>query len=353
MTYGHNNSLKGDESVRELLKPLSTFLADDENTEICINRPGEVFVEARSKWTRHEVPGATYEAISSLGLATATYTKTSFSKDKPILSAQLPDGERLQLVMPTACEDGTISLTIRKPSMQVRRLADYSDGGFFDHIRPLSNDLAPDEFELMQLRQSQRYEEFLKRAVALEKVIVVAGATGSGKTTFMRALMQEVSTRQRVITIEDVHELFMPQHPNRVHLFYPAEGGPSAVVTPQSLLRSCLRMKPDRIFLAELRGGETFDFINVCSSGHAGSITSCHAGSTELTFERLALMILQNEKGQKLPYDVIKRLLYMVVDVVVHVHNDATGLHGRHITELWYDPWRKRGMSPPSQMGGG
>lgn len=347
MTYKQNEALRGDESVRELLSPLNQFLADENNTEICINRPGEVFVEARSKWTKHLVPEATFERLQSLGLATATYKKTTVSPEKPILSAQLPDGERLQLVVPSACEDGTISLTIRKPSMQVRRLEEYSESGFFEHIRPLNNELAGDEYELMQLKQGQRYEEFLRRAVALEKVIVVAGATGSGKTTFMRALMQEVSTRQRVITIEDVHELFMPDHPNRVHLFYPAEGGANAVVTPTALLRSCMRMKPDRIFLAELRGGETFDFINVCSSGHAGSITSCHAGSTELTFERLALMILQSEKGQKLPYDVIKRLLYMVVDVVVHVHNDATGLHGRHITELWYDPWRKRGINEP------
>ncbi|KGK66373.1 MULTISPECIES: P-type DNA transfer ATPase VirB11 [Xanthomonas] len=353
MTYGHNNSLKGDESVRELLRPLDAFLANEENTEICINRPGEVFVEARSQWTRHEVPEATLEKIAALGLATATYTKTTFNKDKPILSAQLPDGERLQLVMPPACEDGTVSLTIRKPSMQVRKLSDYSEAGFFNNIQPLTGGLSPDEFDLLSLKQAQRYEEFLRKAVMLEKVIVVAGATGSGKTTFMRALMQEVSPRQRVITIEDVHELFMPQHPNRVHLFYPAEGGPNAVVTPTALLRSALRMKPDRIFLAELRGGETFDFINVCSSGHAGSITSCHAGSTELTFERLALMILQNEKGQKLPYEVIKRLLYLVVDVVVHVHNDVTGLHGRHITELWYDPQKKRSGNAATHMAGG
>ena len=101
-------------------------------------------------------------------------------------------------------------------------------------------------------------------------------------------------------------------------------------------------MKPTRILLAELRSGETFDFINVAASGHGGSITSCHAGSAELTFERMALMVLQNRQGRMLPYAVIRRLLHMVVDVVVHVHHDSQWDLGRHITELWYEPTLKR-----------
>jgi len=160
----------------------------------------------------------------------------------------------------------------------------------------------------------------------------------------MKALMQEIPREQRIITIEDVPELFLPNHPNHVHLFYPSEAGAgsgAAVVTSAALLRSCLRMKPDRILLAELRGAETFDFINVCASGHGGSITSCHAGSAELTFERLALMVMENEKGRQLPHEVIQKLLYLVVDVVLHVHNSG-GAIGRHITELWYNPAKKR-----------
>ena len=118
------------------------------------------------------------------------------------------------------------------------------------------------------------------------------------------------------------------------------------MVTAAALLKSCLRMKPTRILLAELRGGETFDFINVAASGHGGSITSLHAGSTQLAFERMALMILQNRQGRTLPYSVIRRLLHLVVDVVIHVHNDIEHGAGRHITEIWYEPWLKRTPSP-------
>jgi type IV secretion system protein VirB11 len=100
-------------------------------------------------------------------------------------------------------------------------------------------------------------------------------------------------------------------------------------------------MKPDRILLAELRGGETFDFINIAASGHGGSITSLHAGSVALAFERLTLMMLQNPQGRKLPVAIIRRLLYQVIDIVVHIHNRTTD--GRHITELWYEPQKKYG----------
>lgn len=331
-------------SVNFHLMPLKEWMDDSEITEVVINRPGEVWCERECKWERHEVPSLTFEHCRSLATAVAKFSANEVSDVRPILSAILPEGERIQVVMPPACEQGTVSVTIRKPSFTVRTLADYAEQKFFEHIRPITHDLSPDELELMRLKEQHDYVNFLRRAVQLEKVIVVAGETGSGKTTFMKALMQEIPSDQRIITIEDVPELFLPSHPNHVHLFYPSEAKEedNAPVTAAALLKSCLRMKPTRILLAELRSGETFDFINVAASGHGGSITSCHAGSAELTFERLALMVLQNRQGRTLPYEVIRRLLYMVVDVVVHVHNDVHGDFGRHITEVWYEPKLKR-----------
>lgn len=331
-------------SIDHLLEFARQWLDDPEITEICVNRPGEVFCERLSKWERHEVPDLDYRKLQSLATAAARFTDNDISDTRPVLSAVLPEGERVQFVMPPACEHGTVSVTIRKPSHAVKTLADYENQGFFKHIKPISGDLTPQEAELLKLKTDGNYIEFLRRAVQLEKVIVVAGETGSGKTTFMKALMQEISSDHRIITIEDVPELFLPNHPNHVHLFYPSEAKEeeNAQVTAASLLKSCLRMKPTRILLAELRGAETFDFLNVAASGHGGSITSCHAGSCELTFERLALMVLQNRQGRTLPYSVIRQLLYLVVDVIVHVHNDVTGGAGRHITELWYEPMRKR-----------
>lgn len=331
-------------SVNFHLAPLKQWMEDPEITEVCVNRPYEVFCERAGRWEQHQVQELSYEHLKSLGTAVAKFTNNDVSDTKPILSAILPFGERVQIVLPPACEHETVSVTIRKPSHSIRTLDDYHKQGFFDRIQALNGDLSRAEKDLLELKAAGNYMEFLRRAVQLEKVIVIAGETGSGKTTFMKGLMQEIPLAQRLITIEDVPELFLPNHPNHVHLFYPSEAKEeeNAPVTSASLLKSCLRMKPNRILLAELRGSEAFDFINVCASGHGGSITSCHAGSAELTFERLALMVLQNRQGRTLPYDVIRKLLYLVVDVVLHVHNNAEEFNGRHITEVWFDPMKKR-----------
>lgn len=348
----HNDYIAGElnraTSVNYHLEFAKKWMEDPAITEVCVNRPFEVMCERQNVWERHEVPELTFEHLMSLATATAKFASNDVSDIRPILSAILPGGERVQIVLPPACEHGTVSVTIRKPSFDIRTLASYEAQGFFEHIKPIVGDLSEHETELVRLKEDGNYIEFMRRAVQLEKVIVVAGETGSGKTTFMKALMQEIQTNQRIITIEDVPELFLPSHPNHVHLYYPSEAKEedNASVTAAALLKSCLRMKPNRILLAELRSGETFDFINVAASGHGGSITSCHAGSCELTFERLALMVLQNRQGRTLPYAVIRRLLYLVVDVVIHVHNDTVGGAGRHITELWYDPMKKRAPAP-------
>ncbi|RFB76676.1 P-type DNA transfer ATPase VirB11 [Methylovirgula sp. 4M-Z18] len=329
-----------DTSVLHFLEPFTEWLEQPDVTEICSNRADEVFVERNGKWERHDAP-ITYDHMRSLGTAVAKFSSNEFSDTRPVLSAILPKGQRVQFVMPPACEDGTISMTIRKPSFLLRDIETYVEQGFFSKIRPIIADLSEEEMELVGLYEGKDYARFLQRAVRVGKVIVVAGATGSGKTTFMKALMQEIPKSQRLITIEDVPELFLPNHPNHVHLFYPSEAKEeeNAPITSASLLRSCMRMKPDRILLAELRGPETYDFVNICASGHGGSITSVHAGSAELAFERLSLMMLQNRQGRAIPYEVIRQMLYSVIDIVFHIRSDGTE---RHITEIWFDPAVKR-----------
>ncbi|EGU30986.1 VirB11 ATPase [Vibrio ichthyoenteri ATCC 700023] len=335
--------IDNDASVRFLFEPLSPWLGDEAITEIAINRPGEVWIEKHNQWTRFDVPELTFEHLLSMATSVAAFTDNNISVITPALSAVLTKGERVQFVIPPACSPNTVSVTIRKPSPFTRTTNDYANDGYFEHIRPIQNVLLPHEAELLHLKDTDVYQ-FLIKAIQFEKNIVIAGGTGSGKTTFMKALMEHIPSHTRIITIEDVPELFLPNHPNKVHLFYPSEAMPHEPVTSAKLLKSCLRMKPDRIMLAELRGAETFDFINVNASGHGGSITSCHANSAELCFERLAMMAMENPRGQALPYDVIKRLLYQVVDIVIHVTNDVHSSEnlGRHITEIWYDPNKKK-----------
>jgi type IV secretion system protein VirB11 len=124
-----------------------------------------------------------------------------------------------------------------------------------------------------------------------------------------------------------------------VHLFYSKDQQGVARVTPRQLLESCLRMRPDRILLAELRSEEAFDYLRNVNSGHPGSITSVHAASAELAFEQLMLMIKQSPGGQALPRADIKQLLFLLVDVVVQFGVEH---HERFVREIWYDPARKR-----------
>lgn len=337
-------------SVHHLLAPVKAVLDEPGVTEICVNRPGELFYETENRWERRDVPSLDLHWLRSLGVAIAAYSNNDLSDSRPILSAVLPDGERIQYVIPPACEEGIISLTIRKPSKETRSLAAYEDAGFFNHVRwakrmaPNIDELDEEELELLGLAKDNDPINFMRKCIAYEKVIVVAGATGSGKTTFMKALTTEFPVETRIVTIEDVRELFLPNHPNHVHLLYPSEAKATegALVTASSLLKSCMRMKPDRILLAELRGGETLDFIDACMTGHGGSITSVHANSETMAFPRMAKMGLKSEFAAGQSRESLMADLRMVVDVVVHVTNDKHSKKGRHATGIYFDPMRKR-----------
>ena len=214
--------------------------------------------------------------------------------------------------------------------------------GFFDSI-PSGTSEPAEHDELRGLHAEGRHAELFRRAVQLRRNIVVSGATGSGKTTFMKALVEHIPPEERLVTIEDARELFIGQ-PNAVHLLYSKAGPGPARVTAKSCMEACLRMKPDRIILAELRGDEAFYFIRNCASGHPGSITSCHAGTTSQTWDQLALMVKASEEGAGLEFATIRRLLAMTIDLVVHV--SARGGR-RHITGLEFG-----GQAVATQAGG-
>lgn len=327
--------LRREATVMTLLLPFFDWIEDPEVTEICVNRPNEVFIEKNSKWERHDCK-VTVESLEFLARAVATYANQDVSNKKPLLSASLPDGSRMQFILRPAVEDCP-SFTMRKPSKSIRPIEDYTKEGLFENIRRSTTDLALEDHELKGLYDEGKYEEFLRKAVQHRKNIVVAGATGSGKTTFMKSLVNLIPDNERIITIEDVRELFIPQ-PNAVHLIYSKGGQGVAEVTPKSLLESCLRMKPDRIMLAELRGDECLYYVRNAASGHPGSITSCHAGSPSLAFEQMAIMIQDSQGGANLTFEVIKRLLLLTIDIVVQFKNEAGQ---RSISEIYYDPEKK------------
>lgn len=312
------------------------FMADTSITEICVNRPGEVWVEGRGGWRRVDVPTLTFERARQFCVSVVNESNTGqrITDIDPVVSLTFPTGQRAQFVMPPACDAGRVSITIRLPSKQMRTLDQYQADGFFDNIIEHTGEITEQDAELLALRRARNYAAFFRNAVTYRKNIVVAGATGSGKTTFMKSLVTHIPHHERLVTIEDARELFIEQ-PNLVHLLYSKGGQSTANVTAKTCMEACLRMKPDRIILAELRGDEAFYFIRNCASGHPGSITSCHAGSPSQAWDQLALMVKASSEGAGLEFETIKRLLRLTIDIVVHI--DAHG-GKRHITGIDFDP---------------
>jgi type IV secretion system protein VirB11 len=348
--------LARDAMVRELLRPLREYLAEDGVTEIIINRPGEVFLENGPEWRKVAAPHLTLSRCLSLANAIATYTEQEIGPSKPILSAMLPDGERVQIVVPPAVEVDTVSLSIRRPSASIKTLAEYEASGAFarymwarpPELEARKNDLDPVERKLAEHLDRNNLSAFLTLAVQEKKNIAFVGNTGSGKTTLMKTVCQDIPRHERIITIEDVRELFLPHHPNRVHLLYSKGGQGVARVTPSDLIASNMRMKPDRVLLAELRGGEAFDFLKLLTTGHSGSVTSFHAESCALAMERYVFMAKEHEQAAIYDAASLKHLVALTLDVIVHVIArtvyDKAGValkKERYVAEVHFDPIAK------------
>ena len=350
-------------TLRGLLKPLQPYLDNKDNTEVVVNRPFEIWTESSQGWQKHKAPELSYGYLKQLANAFAVYNKLEINQHNPICSGILPDEQRGQVVVPSACENGTVSIVIRQPSQVRFSIDDYVESGRFETWQDVStfttdNILIPEkqkqqiladqqqiadlnrylgipndvnlalfELQMLKAKADRNIEQFIKLAVHHKQNICLIGATGSGKTTFTKAVCDLVPAETRIITIEDTAELDLPNHPNRVHLFYKD-------VTPKTLLRSCMRMKPDRIFLTELRGDEAYDYLNTLNTGHGGSITTVHANDCNSAYYRIGTLIKQSEIGSKIDFEQIMRDVYTTIDVMIY-------LNRTYITQVAFDPIRK------------
>jgi len=346
-----------DMMVRELMKALMPFVAMEGATEIIINRPCEVFVETGPHWQRFEAPLLTHGHLMSLVRAIAVLSDQEIGPQRPILSAMLPDGERIQIVLPPAVEADTLSVSIRKPAASIHSLEHYEREGAFSRfiwarakaLTEVTSQLDPVDQSLIKALDDNRLIDFLKQAVISKKNIAVVGETGSGKTTLMKSLCQHIPAYERLMTIEDVRELFLPHHPNRVHLLYSKGGQGVAKITPSDLIAATMRMKPDRVLLAELRGGEAFDFLKLLTTGHSGSITSYHAESCALAAERYVFMCKEHEDAAIYDAAALKALVTLTLDIIIHVSAkvvcDEKGQalsKTRFVSEVHFDPIARR-----------
>lgn len=302
--------------LQTMLRPLSAYLENEEVREITIPRPGTIFLRIHGRWHERAAPELTFEFLEALVAAMAGLNDGA--RFSPIMSLKLLNGERAQVMLPPAVVEGTISINIRKHSSVVKDLAELASEGAFDAWVDVSDPvdhpelLSPTDQELLDVFRSRDMPAFLDLAVRKRKNIIIGGKTGSGKTTFARSLIERVPVDERLITIEDVHELYLPRHPNRVHLIY---GG---AVSALDCVATCMRASPDRIFLSELRGPEAWEYLTALNTGHPGSVTTTHANSARDIFSRVALLIKQSASGQQIDIETLRQFLVSTLDVALY-----------------------------------
>lgn len=323
--------------LQTYLAPLAPWLDRVDVTEILVNRPGEIWIEANGApgMARVEVPELSDLALQRLAAQVARANHQGLSRAQPLLSGQLPGGERIQVIAPPATRQH-LAFAIRKHVQVDLRLDDYAASGAFDHVRHGGDDPAvAADAELRAMLDAGRVHDFLSAAVARRKTILVAGGTSSGKTTFLNALLKSIDPAERLITIEDTAEVSLDR-PNALGLIAVRGDAGEAEVTTEQLLQASLRMRPDRLLLGEMRGAEAFSFLRAVNTGHPGSISTIHADSPRGAIEQVALLALQARVNLARPE--IIAYARAVIDVVVQLRRDAGGR--RIVSEIVFDPAR-------------
>lgn len=316
------------------LRPLKSFLDLPGVSEISINKPQEIWVEKLGTscgMERHQVPELTFAHLHTLAQLIAQFSEQEISEETPLLSATLPEGFRVQIVLPPATQPGAIGISIRKQALLDLDLDDYQERGAFTEINNPADKKDADR-ELLQLFKAARYRDFLERALISKKNILISAGTSTGKTTFLNACLKAIPMEERIITIEDTREV-IPLQPNRLHLLASRGGQGRAKVTPQQLLEASLRLRPDRIILGELRGAEAFTYLRAINSGHPGSITTIHADSPRLAIEQLILMVMQADLGMERRH--ILEYLQSIIPIMVQLGRNNLG--NRIISEISYN----------------
>ena len=274
---------------------LDSIMKDDTITEVMINGPKDIFVEQNGKLTKLEKEFESEQKLEDIIQKIVSMAGREVNQANPIVDTRLPDGSRVNVVLPPISLCGPI-ITIRKFSktpMTIEKLIAYGS---------LTQEIA-DKLELL---------------VKAKYNIFVCGGTGSGKTTFLNALSNYIPSDERVITIEDSAELQITRIKNLVRM-ETRNSNSSGVgeVTIRDLIKSSLRMRPERIVVGEVRGGEALDMLQAMNTGHDGSLSTGHANSTKDMLSRLETMVLQGAPG--LPLEAIKQQIASAVDIIIHL----------------------------------
>lgn len=274
---------------------LDSIISDDTITEVMINGPENIFIEKSGKLTKLNAAFESQRKLEDIIQRIVGLAGREVNQANPICDTRLPDGSRVNVVLPPIALCGP-TLTIRKFSktpMTIEKLIQYGS---------ITHEIA-DKLEML---------------VRAKYNIFISGGTGSGKTTFLNALSNYIPKDERVITIEDSAELQITGVDNLVSLeTRNANASGAGQITIRDLIKSSLRMRPERIVVGEVRGGEALDMLQAMNTGHDGSLSTGHANSTEDMLSRLETMVLQGSAG--LPLEAIRQQIGSAIDIIIHL----------------------------------
>lgn len=274
---------------------LDSIIKDDTITEVMINGPDNIFIEQNGRLFKLDKQFESQRRLEDIIQRIVGMAGREVNQANPICDTRLPDGSRVNVVLPPIALCGP-TITIRKFSktpMTIEKLIQYGS---------ITREIA-DKLELL---------------VKAKYNIFIAGGTGSGKTTFLNALSNYIPHDERVITIEDSAELQITGVDNLVSLeTRNANASGAGQITIRDLIKSSLRMRPERIVVGEVRGGEALDMLQAMNTGHDGSLSTGHANSTEDMLSRLETMVLQGAAG--LPLEAIRQQIASAVDIIIHL----------------------------------
>lgn len=274
---------------------LDSIISDDSITEVMINGPDNIFIEQNGHLYKLEKKFESQRRLEDVIQRIVGLAGREVNQANPICDTRLPDGSRVNVVLPPIALCGP-TMTIRKFSktpMTIEKLIAYGS---------ITQEIA-DKLELL---------------VKAKYNIFISGGTGSGKTTFLNALSNYIPKDERVITIEDSAELQITGIDNLVSLeTRNANASGAGQITIRDLIKSSLRMRPERIVVGEVRGGEALDMLQAMNTGHDGSLSTGHANSTQDMLSRLETMVLQGAAG--LPLEAIRQQIASAVDIIIHL----------------------------------
>jgi pilus assembly protein CpaF len=292
-------------TLRQFFEPIAPFLDDASVSEVMINGPGQIYVERRGQLELTPARFANREALLAALRNLSQYVGKPISEERPILEGRLPDGSRVEALLPPVAPDG--------PSVAIRR--------FFRETLTVERLV---ELDALPASAARLLEAFVRGKLN----VLIAGGTGSGKTSMLNALSSFIPDGERVVVIEDSREIQF-QKPHVVQLeARPAQPNGRGAVTIRDLFRATLRMRPDRVVVGELRGGEALDIVQAMTSGHGGCMCTLHASYPKDSLTRLETMAMMSDV--ELPLAALRNQIGSGVELVVVVARLPDGSRKAH-----------------------